>query len=182
LLQLQLSSCEPLAASQHACRVQVWEALLVISKADPVKDKYKGSHLTMLSKGGFIFGVINIVGNFGTVFIDQSYWQSAIAAKPSATYKGCAPDLCNVKQHAHDSIAARCLQCATPSDAQAENIIPVATTSLVVYFVSGWCTGTFSAGCAGLRSRSRSRRRWASRAARSICRSTPARPAPVRQL
>ena len=27
-------------------------------------------------------------GNFGTVFIDQSYWQSAIAAKPSATYKG----------------------------------------------------------------------------------------------
>jgi urea-proton symporter len=27
-------------------------------------------------------------GNFGTVFVDQSYWQSAIAAKPSATYKG----------------------------------------------------------------------------------------------
>ena len=31
---------------------------------------------------------LQIVGNFGTVFIDQSYWQSAIAAKPSATYKG----------------------------------------------------------------------------------------------
>ncbi len=27
-------------------------------------------------------------GNFGTVFVDQSYWQGAIAAKPSATYKG----------------------------------------------------------------------------------------------
>ena len=38
--------------------------------------------------GGLIFGVINVVGNFGTVFLDQSYWQSAIAAKPSATYKG----------------------------------------------------------------------------------------------
>jgi hypothetical protein len=35
-----------------------------------------------------VLQVINIVGNFGTVFVDQSYWQSAIAAKPSATYKG----------------------------------------------------------------------------------------------
>ena len=32
------------------------------------------------------------VGNFGTVFVDQSYWQGAIAAKPSATYKGCASE------------------------------------------------------------------------------------------
>ena len=42
----------------------------------------------MLSKGGIIFGIINIVGNFGTVFVDQSYWQSAIAAKPSSSTKG----------------------------------------------------------------------------------------------
>jgi hypothetical protein len=27
------------------------------------------------------------IGNFGTVFVDQSYWQGAIAARPSATYK-----------------------------------------------------------------------------------------------
>lgn len=27
-----------------------------------------GSYMTMFSKGGFIFGVINIIGNFGTVF------------------------------------------------------------------------------------------------------------------
>merc|ERR1711966_314222 len=47
-----------------------------------------GSFLTMLSKGGIIFGIINIVGNFGTVFVDQSYWQSAIAAKPSSSTKG----------------------------------------------------------------------------------------------
>jgi hypothetical protein len=32
--------------------------------------------------GGFTFGVINIVGNFGSVFCDQSYWQSSVAAKP----------------------------------------------------------------------------------------------------
>jgi len=35
-----------------------------------------------------MFGIINIVGNFGTVFVDQSYWQSAIAAKPGAAHKG----------------------------------------------------------------------------------------------
>ena len=35
-----------------------------------------------------LFGIINIIGNFGTVFVDQAYWQGAIAAKPSATYKG----------------------------------------------------------------------------------------------
>merc|ERR1711990_863539 len=54
----------------------------------PVKDNQGGSFLTMLSKGGIIFGIINIVGNFGTVFVDQSYWQSAIAAKPSSSTKG----------------------------------------------------------------------------------------------
>ena len=35
-----------------------------------------------------MFGIINTVGNFGTVFVDQSYWQGAIACKPSATYLG----------------------------------------------------------------------------------------------
>ena len=47
-----------------------------------------GAYLTMASAGGLIFGVINIVGNFGTVFVDQAYWQRAIAAQPSATVKG----------------------------------------------------------------------------------------------
>jgi Na+/proline symporter len=42
----------------------------------------------MASAGGLMFGIINIVGNFGTVFVDQAYWQRAIAAKPSSTVKG----------------------------------------------------------------------------------------------
>jgi len=54
----------------------------------PVKDNRGGSYLTMISEGGIIFGIINIVGNFGTVFVDQSYWQSAIAAKPSSSTRG----------------------------------------------------------------------------------------------
>lgn len=35
------------------------------------------SYLTMDSYNGMIFGIINIVGNFGTVFCDQAYWQRA---------------------------------------------------------------------------------------------------------
>ena len=46
------------------------------------------SYATMASSGGLAFGIVNIVGNFGTVFIDQSYWQAAIAAQPKATVKG----------------------------------------------------------------------------------------------
>ncbi|KAJ4958657.1 hypothetical protein NE237_025768 [Protea cynaroides] len=54
----------------------------------PVVGNYGGSYLTMLSSGGLIFGIINIIGNFGTVFVDNGYWMSAIAARPSATHKG----------------------------------------------------------------------------------------------
>lgn len=54
----------------------------------PVNGNYKGSFLTMLSSGGLVFGIINIVGNFGTVFVDNGYWVSAIAARPSSTHKG----------------------------------------------------------------------------------------------
>jgi SSS family transporter len=53
-----------------------------------VADNRGGSYLTMISLQGFIFGVINVIGNFGTVFVDQSYWQSAIAATPQSAHKG----------------------------------------------------------------------------------------------
>lgn len=60
-----------------------------LTACGPVDGNEGGSYLTMLSREGFIFGIINIVGNFGTVFVDQSYWQSAIAAKPQSSHKGC---------------------------------------------------------------------------------------------
>lgn len=37
----------------------------------PVSGNYKGTYLTMLSSDGLVFGIINIVGNFGTVFVDN---------------------------------------------------------------------------------------------------------------
>jgi Na+/proline symporter len=54
----------------------------------PVEGNRDGSYLTMISSGGLMFGIINIVGNFGTVFVDQSYWQSAIAARPKSAARG----------------------------------------------------------------------------------------------
>jgi nucleotide-binding universal stress UspA family protein len=47
-----------------------------------------GTYLTLASMGALIFGIINIVGNFGTVFVDQSYWQRAIASRPKAATGG----------------------------------------------------------------------------------------------
>lgn len=66
----------------------VYNRLRAVENKWPVADNMGGSYLTMFSKSGIVFGIINIIGNFGTVFVDQSYWQGAIAAKPSATYKG----------------------------------------------------------------------------------------------
>ncbi|MGG1575790.1 sodium:solute symporter family transporter [Fictibacillus sp. NRS-1165] len=43
--------------------------------------------LTMASVPGLLFGIINIVGNFGTVFVDQAYWQRAIASTDKAASK-----------------------------------------------------------------------------------------------
>ncbi|CAM8941545.1 unnamed protein product [Rhodiola kirilowii] len=54
----------------------------------PADGNHKGSYVTMLSSGGLVFGIINIIGNFGTVFVDNGYWVSAIAARPSSTHKG----------------------------------------------------------------------------------------------
>ena len=54
----------------------------------PVEGNAAGSFLTLASVGALIFGVINIVGSFGTVFVDQSYWQRAIASRPRSVVPG----------------------------------------------------------------------------------------------
>ena len=51
----------------------------------PVYQNEGASFLTMSSSGGLMFGIINIVGNFGTVFVDQSYWQCAVSSHPLDT-------------------------------------------------------------------------------------------------
>ena len=67
---------------------KVYDGLVTVATVFPVPDNKDGMYTTMMSVEGLVFGIINIVGNFGTVFLDQSYWQSAIAAKPRAAHKG----------------------------------------------------------------------------------------------
>ncbi|KAL3875049.1 hypothetical protein ACJMK2_037988 [Sinanodonta woodiana] len=40
------------------------------------------SYLTILSQSGLMFGLITMTSAFGTSNVDQSYWQSSVAAKP----------------------------------------------------------------------------------------------------
>ncbi|KAI8980332.1 Sodium:solute symporter family-domain-containing protein [Pilobolus umbonatus] len=65
----------------------MYDLLVIASERDPIVDNEQGSLITMSSLQGLLFGIINIVGNFGTVFVDNAYWQRAIAAHPQYAVK-----------------------------------------------------------------------------------------------
>lgn len=66
----------------------LFEGLQLASTLNPVEGNSGGSFLTLASIGALIFGIINIIGNFGTVFVGQAFWQRAIAARPKSLIKG----------------------------------------------------------------------------------------------
>ncbi|KAH7929342.1 Na+/solute symporter [Leucogyrophana mollusca] len=47
----------------------------------PVAGNQDGSYLTLKSNYGLVFMIIQITGGFGTVMLDQGYWQRAIASE-----------------------------------------------------------------------------------------------------
>jgi Na+/proline symporter len=53
----------------------------------PVAGNQDGSYLTLKSNFGLIFGVIQPCSGMGTVFLDQGYWQRAIASRPTTAVK-----------------------------------------------------------------------------------------------
>lgn len=63
------------------------DLLTAAAEKAPVPGNAHGSYITMRSKNGLIFGVINVIGNFATVFQDQAYWQRAIASRPATCVK-----------------------------------------------------------------------------------------------
>lgn len=67
---------------------KMWELLEHAQEVKPVPANKDGSYLTMRSKNGLIFGVINVIGNFATVYNDQAYWQRAVASRPQTAVKG----------------------------------------------------------------------------------------------
>ncbi|KAI9490942.1 Sodium:solute symporter family-domain-containing protein [Zychaea mexicana] len=75
-------------SSPHIGSIErMYDLLTVASMNDPITDNAQGSLLTMSSLQALIFGIVNVVGNFGTVFVDNAYWQRAIASDPSHCVK-----------------------------------------------------------------------------------------------
>lgn len=63
----------------------VYDRLQELSARSPVEGNAGGSYLTLRSKDGAIFFVINIIGNFGTVFMDNGCEYIAVVV-PTTTH------------------------------------------------------------------------------------------------
>lgn len=66
--------------------MQVWNHLVIKAANKPVSGNQDGSYLTFFSSNGLTFGIINIIGNFGTVFCDQAYWVRSSMLLPGLCY------------------------------------------------------------------------------------------------
>ncbi|KAI8081683.1 Sodium:solute symporter family-domain-containing protein [Halteromyces radiatus] len=66
---------------------KMYDLLVASSIKTPIVDNEQGSLVTFSSLQALIFGIINIVGNFGTVFLDNCYYQRAISSKPEHAVK-----------------------------------------------------------------------------------------------
>ncbi|KAL9059322.1 MAG: hypothetical protein Q9206_001527 [Seirophora lacunosa] len=53
----------------------------------PVNGNQNGSYLTLKSNFALVFGVIQLCSGSGCVFLDQAYWQRAIASRPSTAVR-----------------------------------------------------------------------------------------------
>ncbi|KAJ7741924.1 solute symporter family transporter [Mycena maculata] len=53
----------------------------------PVVGNLDGSYLTMKSNFALVFGIIQLCSGSGTVFLDQAYWQRAIASRPTSAVR-----------------------------------------------------------------------------------------------
>ncbi|KAJ7907573.1 solute symporter family transporter [Mycena leptocephala] len=65
---------------------KVYELLQIAAENYPVGDAAGGSYTTMRSLNGFVFGVVVMVS--GWVYMDQTYWQRAVASKASTSVQG----------------------------------------------------------------------------------------------
>jgi hypothetical protein len=127
----------------------VYRNLKVQSAAHPIDGNLNGSALTMVSRSGFIFGIINIVGNFGTVFVDQvggaeigspghscmpgrcSFWAHLLECDPLMTLGDCSRvvllpsrinEPCNVPLDRHTPVTAGASQ--GPGQASCGCLVP----------------------------------------------------------
>ncbi|KAH8793946.1 Sodium:solute symporter family-domain-containing protein [Hyaloscypha finlandica] len=66
---------------------KMFELLAEASVKRPVEGNQGGSYLTLKSNFALIFGVIQLCSGLGTVFLDQGYWQRAIASRPTTAVR-----------------------------------------------------------------------------------------------
>ncbi|KAL2843242.1 hypothetical protein BJX68DRAFT_270251 [Aspergillus pseudodeflectus] len=66
---------------------RMWELLMEAADRSPIAGNAEGSWLTFRSDGGLIFAAVLFLGGFSTVWLDQAYWQRAIASKPETSVK-----------------------------------------------------------------------------------------------
>ncbi|KLO07914.1 solute symporter family transporter [Schizopora paradoxa] len=64
---------------------RLYELLVQAGQLNPVPGNEQGSYLTFRSKDGNIYAAISFTLGSATVFLDQSYWQRAIASNPKGT-------------------------------------------------------------------------------------------------
>ncbi|KIW50039.1 hypothetical protein PV05_11663 [Exophiala xenobiotica] len=67
---------------------KMYDLLVHAGEVRPVDGNTDGSYLTQKSNFGLIFGVIQLCSGMGTVFLDQGYWQRAIASRPTTAVRG----------------------------------------------------------------------------------------------
>jgi hypothetical protein len=65
----------------------MYDLLKNAGKLRPIEGNKDGSYLTLKSNFGLIFGVIQLCSGSGTVFLDQAYWQRAIASRPTTAVR-----------------------------------------------------------------------------------------------
>lgn len=66
---------------------EMFELLRKAAIQRPVAGNEDGSYMTLKSNYALIFGVIQLCSGSGTVFLDQAYWQRAIASRPTTAVK-----------------------------------------------------------------------------------------------
>ncbi|KAL8280892.1 hypothetical protein RQP46_006571 [Phenoliferia psychrophenolica] len=75
------------ASEKIGSPARMYELLVLAAERAPVAGNAGGSYLTMRSKGGLIFGVLNLCTCFSTVYLDQAYWQRIVASEEATCVK-----------------------------------------------------------------------------------------------
>ncbi len=66
---------------------RVYDLLVEAGNKTPLAGNRHGSWLTFQSSTGIKYAAVIFLGSFSTVWLDQAYWQRAIASKPETSVK-----------------------------------------------------------------------------------------------